>query len=479
MAQNEDPVVVSERALQRTLSHTTLDDVCANRRASRAVALLVRERLSSPPKWSNRCHEAQISLPSAGAQVERSHHANPWKEVPSVQSACCSRDAAGPTGSRPGSRAAGGATVETSRPHLGGASAGDGGDCGAVAHSGASRRGRGERQADRGRLQRLAVPHSSTSAGGRSTGSTSAPTRRRGRGPFTRSRSRVRRSRRQAGPTTIVKNTYNGWFTYKVTVAHTGGITEYVTLSIHGLRAVFAQNNYFPEVASRARRLADLDRLRPRPGGTPPAPRPTCSPTRSSRYQQQHADPVRPDHFLGRRWTRRWHSLDRVAWRLHDLRRGWPVGREHQRDQRRGRRRSRLGTGTSPAASRSPTVTARSPPWCTSASGYRSQNLACSAAMTYTYSWDYPQGRRFKPGVDLVLRGPIRFRASRLSGGRRNGAAERAVPLRADPQCEAHRSRGRRQRLRLQRRPQGVHEDVRGATPHATWASAATSPASS
>ena len=96
-------------------------------------------RLSSPPKWPNRCHEAQISLPSAGAQVERSHHANPWKEVPSVQSARCSRDAAGPTGSRPGSRAEGGATVETSCPHLGGASAGDGGDCGAVAHSGASR----------------------------------------------------------------------------------------------------------------------------------------------------------------------------------------------------------------------------------------------------------------------------------------------------------------------------------------------------
>ena len=37
-------------------------------------------------------------------------------------------------------------------------------------------------------------------------------------------------------PDYIVKNTYNGWFTYKVTVAHTGGIIEYVTLSIHGLR---------------------------------------------------------------------------------------------------------------------------------------------------------------------------------------------------------------------------------------------------
>ena len=36
--------------------------------------------------------------------------------------------------------------------------------------------------------------------------------------------------------------------------------------------------------------------------------------------------------------------------------------------------------------------------------GFRTHNLACSAAMTYSYDWDYPQGWRFKPGVDLVLR---------------------------------------------------------------------------
>ena len=34
--------------------------------------------------------------------------------------------------------------------------------------------------------------------------------------------------------------------------------------------------------------------------------------------------------------------------------------------------------------------------------GFRTHNIACSAAMTYSYDWNYPQGPRFKPGVDLV-----------------------------------------------------------------------------
>ena len=121
--------------------------------------------------------------------------------------------------------------------------------------------------------------------------------------------------------------------------------------------------------------------------------------------QQQHAVPVRPDRGLGRRGTRSRRAHDRVARRLHDLRRRRPMGREHQRDQRPRTTPEQRGTGTPPAASRSPTATARSPPWCTSASGFRSHNLACSAAMTYTYAWDYPQGRRFKPGVDLYCGG--------------------------------------------------------------------------
>ena len=36
---------------------------------------------------------------------------------------------------------------------------------------------------------------------------------------------------------------------------------------------------------------------------------------------------------------------------------------------------------------------------------YRTQNFACSAAMTYSYNWQYPRGWRYKPGVDLYCNG--------------------------------------------------------------------------
>jgi hypothetical protein len=38
--------------------------------------------------------------------------------------------------------------------------------------------------------------------------------------------------------------------------------------------------------------------------------------------------------------------------------------------------------------------------------GIRSKNLACSAAETSTYDWQYPRGWRFKPGVDLFCERP-------------------------------------------------------------------------
>ena len=52
--------------------------------------------------------------------------------------------------------------------------------------------------------------------------------------------------------------------------------------------------------------------------------------------------------------------------------------------------------------------------------GFRTHNIACSAAMTYSYDWNYPQGPRFKPGVDLVC--GQQNGNSRLPGGPRWGS---------------------------------------------------------
>ena len=230
------------------------------------------------------------------------------------------------------------------------------------------------------------------------------------------------------------------------------------------------------DVQPTHRRPGTPRRPRRRPGGTPRAPRPTVL-----THQTFTSDAHTPYPF---------DVTDRGAARDQD--RAWPLSCPSVTPRSPGRagggpatptffhpttgttpERSR--TGTPLAARRSPTATARSPPWYTSAIRYRTQNFACSAAMTYSYNWQYPRGWRYKPGVDLYCNGIVW--GPRLSGGP-DGAAQRALSLRADPQCEAHRSRGRRQRLRLQRCRQAVHGDLREGNSGCSETSSATTPAS-
>ncbi len=173
---------------------------------------------------------------------------------------------------------------------------------------------------------------------------------------------------------------------------------------------------------------------------------------------EEHAVPVRPDPRVGRRGTRRGRAHDRVPRRLHDLRRGRPVGREHQREQRPGRRRSNVVLGHPHRR-----VDHRLPPLEVRLGAHRGEVQKSQLRLLSRHDLLLRLG--LSPGLALQTRRRPGVRAtdrgSRLSG-RPHGAAEPAVPLRADAQCDARRSRGRRQRLRLQRRRQGVRGDLRG-----------------
>jgi len=197
------------------------------------------------------------------------------------------------------------------------------------------------------------------------------------------------------------KNSYNGWFTYRVDVLDAA--PEFVTVSIHGTRShstgvgcgnFAAANDVYPALDVWITSTAPPSSWRWTDGAPPgPLASPELTYTHNQPYLfDQTILPVEgPGHGRpaivslgdstisgeGGRWAGNTNTAntDRID-----------AGAQWYWDTPSGE--------SIPGCHRSESAEVYI------GGGYRSENLACSAATTYSYDWQYPQGWRFKPGVD-------------------------------------------------------------------------------
>jgi hypothetical protein len=215
------------------------------------------------------------------------------------------------------------------------------------------------------------------------------------------------------------KNSYNAWFTFKVTVPYHGGVTEYITMSIHGERA-YSANQSFPD----SQPTVDVFQ-------TSVAP---ASSWRHTAGPPPHliADP----QFSTKKNTPYLFDLT-VEWDGEGPGEGVPaiVGIGDSTISGEGGRWAGNTNGIDGRDDAGATwywdaPTGESEPDCHRSKSalvhiglilgapYRSHNFACSAAMTSTYSWDYGVGVgwRFKPGVDFFCGGVMDLKCPALAG---------------------------------------------------------------
>ena len=113
-----------------------------------------------------------------------------------------------------------------------------------------------------------------------------------------------------------------------------------------------------------------------------------CTGAGTDRPERHPPDPAPPHRT----------AVGRRARRFGDLRRGRPLGRQHQPvAARRPTRWARPPTTTSPAPSRRPAAIARSRPRSTSATACRARTSPARAPRTYSRMSD----GKFKPGIDF------------------------------------------------------------------------------
>jgi len=206
-------------------------------------------------------------------------------------------------------------------------------------------------------------------------------------------------------PCYYFQNSYNAWFTYRVIEPHSGGAVEYITMSIHGTRkhssngGCTTDNDLNPAVEVWQTSTAPPTTWRYTDGPPPnliPSPRFIATKDRPEPFDlwvEEREGPgvgkpavvsLGDSTISGEagRWAGNTNGANSV-----------PVdaGTQWYWDTPGGE------AITDCHRSKSALVHI--------GGGYNTHNFACSAAMTYTYEWPYPQGRRFKPGVDLYCNG--------------------------------------------------------------------------
>ena len=198
------------------------------------------------------------------------------------------------------------------------------------------------------------------------------------------------------------RNFYNAWFTYKVTVAHTGGSTEYITISIHGEW----QGGTSCAWAVKHPLIYVYQTSTPPPSTWRYTDGPPPNLLADPQFAYQHNVPTLYDQTItwdgegpgdgvptivslgdstisgeGGRWAGNTNKTDGRDDAGADWYWDTPSGESITDCHRSKSALVHIGAG------------------------FRYHNFACSAAMTNTYNWQYPQGWRFKPGVDWYCDG--------------------------------------------------------------------------
>jgi hypothetical protein len=195
-------------------------------------------------------------------------------------------------------------------------------------------------------------------------------------------------------------NTYNGWFTYKVTVPYDGGATEYFTISIRGERLQSYNGNclggYEPGLDVWQTSTPPPSTWRWTQGAPPNL-------LAAPQFSYTHNDPYLFDQTI--RWNgegpgKGVQSVVSLGDSTISGEGGRWAGNTNMNDGRDDAGSTSYWDTTSGESitdchrSKSALVHIGPP--------FRTQNFACSGAETFSYDWQYPQGWRFKPGVDLV-----------------------------------------------------------------------------
>ena len=204
-------------------------------------------------------------------------------------------------------------------------------------------------------------------------------------------------------PDYLVKNTYNGWFTYKVTVAHTGGITEYITFDIHGPRQR-SKNDYWPYVYPL---LYVYQTSTPPPSTWRYTDGPPPNVLADPQFDYQHNVPTLYDQTITWDGDGPGDGVPSIV-SLGDSTISGEGGRWAGNSNKTDGRDDAGSTWywDTPSGESITDCHRSKSALVHIANGYRSHNFACSGAMTVSYEWDYLQGRRFKPGVDLICGTP-------------------------------------------------------------------------